>query len=178
MVNCHSGLLNVEKVTPVYNEGGIHRSKHHGAGGVSPYDGAESLVMRDIPVGGELFKNYGEGWFTERPNLGQIPGVSNYYHMLDLLSNMVELLNENDKIDISPSIIYDELIQEFKNIWDSRTLNAIYDFTWEDAQRAIKADDIGILLQSNATRSIDWLIENGKCIDHIIHRQSTIDGAG
>jgi len=178
MVNCHSGLLNVEKATPVYDEGGIHRSKHPGAGSVSPYNAAESTVTRDIPVGGELFKSYGEDWFIQRPWMGMIPVLSSYYEVLDLMSDMVDLLEENNDIDISPSTVYDELITEFKNIWDSRTLNAIYDFTWEDVRRAIVVDDFGSLLQPNATRSIDWLNENGKCIDHIVHGRSTIDGAG
>ena len=178
MVNCHSGLLNLQKATPVYDEGGIHRSKHPGAGGVSPYGADESVVIRDIPVGGELFKNYGEDWFIQRAWLGQIPVQSNYYYVLELMSDMVALLDEIDISSISPSIFYDELIQEFKNIWDSRTLNAIYDFTWEDVRRAIDANDIGFLLQPNATRSVDWLNENGKCLDHIVHKRSTIDGAG
>jgi hypothetical protein len=63
-------------------------------------------------------------------------------------------------------------------MWDSRTLNSINDFSWEDIQKAIDADDIGYLLQPNATRAIEWLNENGKCIDHVVHGRSTIDGAG
>lgn len=178
MVNCHSGLNNVDKATPVYDEGGIHRSKHPGAGAVSPYNADESVVIRDIPIGGEIFKDYGAPWFLGRPSMGNIPLESNYYKVLDLLDDMAYILEKNDGIDVSPSTIYVELIREFKIMWDSRTLNAIHDFSWEDIQKAIDADDIGYLLQPNATRAIEWLNENGKCIDHVVHGRSTIDGAG
>jgi hypothetical protein len=35
-----------------------------------------------------------------------------------------------------------------------------------------------MVYQPNATRSIEWLEENGKCIDNIYPGQSTINGAG
>ena len=62
LVNCHSGLSNVEKATPIYSEGGMHRSTHPGAGAVSPYHAGPSIVTRHIPQGGELFKYYGDSW--------------------------------------------------------------------------------------------------------------------
>jgi len=52
------------------------------------------------------------------------------------------------------------------------------DFDWEDVKKAVGAGDMGILLQQNATRSIDWLDTNGKCIDHIVSDISTLEGAG
>jgi len=179
MVNCHFGLLNVASATPIYDEGGIHRDTHPGAGSVSPYGAGESLVEYDVPVGGEIFKDYGDHWFLSRPSIGQIPIGSSYYDVLDIMIHLDMLLDEDDEMDILVPAIYEELIKEFKTIWDSRTLNAIHDFSWDDITRAIDADDMGLLLQSNATRSIDWLNENGRCIDHIVYGQnSTINGAG
>jgi hypothetical protein len=49
--------------------------------------------------------------------------------------------------------------------------------TNEGALLAIE-HDIGMTLQSNATRSHDWLSINGNCIDNIKPEPSTIDGAG
>ena len=178
LVNCHFGLLNLEKATPVYDEGGIHRSRHHGAGAVSPYEasyGGSSFVKRDIPAGGEMFKSYGENWFLGRHWLGQIPLGSNYERALELMGFLKEGC---ELLGIPPSILYDEIIQPMKTIWDSRTLNALYDFSWHEVEQALEANDIGILLQPNATRSLDFLNEHGKCLDHIVHKGSTIDGAG
>ena len=181
MVNCHFGLLNLEKATPVYDEGGVHRSKHHWAGSISPYEAYEagsSYVSRDIPAGGELFKSYGDHWFLHRTQLGQIPVTSSYADALTLMHHVKTGCEDDLDNSIHPSIMYEELFQPLQTIWDSRTLNALYDFSWEDIEVAIEKEDIGVLLQPNATRSIDWLNENGKCVDHIVHKQSTIDGAG
>jgi hypothetical protein len=81
-------------------------------------------------------------------------------------------------VDVSYSTFYNEIIREFKNIWESRTLNAIFDFGWEDMERALEAEDIGMLLQPSTIRSLEWLNENGKCIDNIVSGRSTVDGAG
>lgn len=178
MVNCHYGLLNLEKAMPIYDEAGVHRSLHHGAGGISNYeasDGGSSYVSRDIPAGGELFKGYGDHWFTHRPHLGQLPIQSSYATSLMLMSHTKAGCED---LDFEPSIMYEELWQPLKDIWDSRTLNALYDFSWKDIELAIEHEDIGVLLQPNATRSIDWLNQNGKCVDHIVHKRSTIEGAG
>ena len=178
MVNCHPGLFNVEKSTTVYDEGEIHRSKHPGAGALSPYTATESEVIRDIPIGGEIFKDYGPQWFIDRPWLGNVPLVTSYEELLDLILLMELLIDNESSIDVPASVVYNELIKEFKIIWDSRTLNGIHDFTWEDFEEAIEVDDVGFLLQRNASRSIEWLNENGKCIDHIVPKRSTINGAG
>lgn len=55
-VNCHPALLNVDKMTPVYDEP-LHRSKDPGAGAITPYHNGTTYVSRDIPAGGELFKD-------------------------------------------------------------------------------------------------------------------------
>jgi hypothetical protein len=59
-VNCNLALLNVEKATPMYDEGGLERGRHPGAGAISPYRNGTTYVSRRIPKGGELFKYYGE----------------------------------------------------------------------------------------------------------------------
>lgn len=63
-----------------------------------------------------------------------------------------------------------------RSIWDSRTLNAL-PTTFEEATIAYE-EDIGMVYQPNATRSIKWLEQNGKCVDHIKPGESTMEGAG
>lgn len=63
-INCHEALLNVEKAVPAYDEGGLHRGKHPGAGAISPYHNGTTSVSRMIPQGGELFKYYGDDWYV------------------------------------------------------------------------------------------------------------------
>jgi hypothetical protein len=73
-------------------------------------------------------------------------------------------------------MVYEDAIIPIKSIWNTRTVNALPE-TFEEALVA-QEYDIGMVYQPNATRSIEWLEENGKCIDHIYPGQSTIDGAG
>ena len=66
-INCNIALLNVAKAVPDYDEAGIHRAEHPGAGAFSPYHKGRTEVVRSIPAGGELFKFYGDYWCV--PNL-------------------------------------------------------------------------------------------------------------
>jgi hypothetical protein len=61
-VNCNPSLINIHLALPDFDEAGVHRSRHPGAGAFSPYHNGTSHVSRSIPAGGELFKNYGDDW--------------------------------------------------------------------------------------------------------------------
>jgi hypothetical protein len=173
MVNCNLGLLNV-----VYNEGGMRRNLHPGAGGITPYGPGPTKVIRDIPAGGEIFKHYGDEWFLGRHQFRKIPLSIDYLDIVQLMSNLSVKVEALNFTRLHAAVIYDDLIVPIKEIWQSRTLNALFDLSWKDIERAVDAQDMGVLLQKNATRSIDWLNEHGKCIDHIVHGRSTIEGAG
>ena len=60
--NCQLALVNMDKSTPQYDYGGLHRSRDVGAGAFSPYHNGTLRVTRDIPEGGELFAPYGDNW--------------------------------------------------------------------------------------------------------------------
>jgi hypothetical protein len=61
-VNCYAALINLEPSSPIYDEAGVHRLKHPGAGAFSPYHLGITQASRNIPAGGELFKDYGDAW--------------------------------------------------------------------------------------------------------------------
>ncbi len=70
-----------------------------------------------------------------------------------------------------------QLLLDLRTIWnESRTLNALPS-TLEELQLALE-HDLTYIYQKNATRDVKWLQEHGTCIDHIVHRPSTIQGAG
>ena len=178
MVNSHAGLQNLEKATPMYDPAGVHRARHHSAGSSSPYDAARAgsgKVIREIPAGAELFKSYGDNWFLQRTWLGQIPLSENYQRALELAGNIYAGCEE---YRCSAEDMYNELFLPFQKIWDSRTLNAYHDFSWTEMEQALDSEDIGVLLQASATRSVEYLQTHGRCLDHIVHKRSTIDGAG
>jgi hypothetical protein len=86
------------------------------------------------------------------------------------------LLTKFDRLRGSPRKDLYDLMLHFRTIWNVRDINAL-PTTYEDAQLAIR-EDIGATHQPAATRSLEWLQEYGKCIDHIIPGKSTIEGAG
>ena len=69
-----------------------------------------------------------------------------------------------------------QLLLPIKEIWNSRALNALSK-SFGEASIAYQ-EDIGTIHQPIATRSLEWLEENGKSVDHIVPRKSTIIGAG
>ena len=66
MINCNLALINVKKAIPKYDEGGLHRTTHPGAGAISYYNNGTTELIRDIPAGGELFKQYEQSWYVYR----------------------------------------------------------------------------------------------------------------
>ena len=178
-VNCHQGLLNVGKSYPQYNEGNLHRSVDPGAGAFSAYHNGTTTVIRNIPSGGELFKDYGPDWFNYRYHIfGEIPFSDNYDDARDLLQSLVSL-KSTKKHTSALHDLYD-LMRGLskKELFDSRTLNALPEKV-EDAIEATQPEkDLGTILQRNYTRNRTDLQEHGKCIDHMVPKESTIKQAG
>jgi hypothetical protein len=93
-INCNLALLNVDKALPVWDDGGLHRSRDPGAGAVTLYhNGTTPVLYRDIPAGGELFKHYGDHWFTSRPEwFSSIPLTEHYPRAQELLQAFGSLI--------------------------------------------------------------------------------------
>lgn len=173
-INCNLALLNVAKAVPNYHDGELHRSLHPAAGSITPYHNGTTLVTRTIPPGGELFKFYGDAWFTTRAVFESLPLHEDYPMAKRLLKKFFRRVGQRQSI-IRPWTYQDAIIP-IRDIWDTRLLNAL-PTTYKEALIA-NEHDIGTVHQPNATRTIGWLKENGKCVDHITPGQSTIDGAG
>ncbi|GKZ00390.1 hypothetical protein MPSEU_000992000 [Mayamaea pseudoterrestris] len=177
-INCHQGLLNVGKSFPDYDEGKLHRSLDPGAGTFTPYHNGTTKVIRDIPAGGELFKDYGPDWFDHRYHIfGQMPFADNYDDARELLQSMVELKTFKQHEPVLADLYQLMRGLSKKDLYDSRTLNALPE-RLEDAIEATKPlKDLGSILQPSYTHSLAYLQEHGKCIDHLVPKQSTISQA-
>jgi hypothetical protein len=176
VVNSLIPLENVNIAIPLHSSHGDdlpympHSSIDPGAGAITPYRAAPTIVKREIPAGGELFKNYGDTWFVTREDIfgANVPLSESFDEAQDLLYRY-------DDLDFSP--LYDTILgirEVYKN--SSRVLNALP--LNEDDLRLALEEDIGQIYQKNATRSLEWLRKQGTCVDHIVHMPSTIAGAG
>jgi hypothetical protein len=164
VMNCNLALLNTHQGHPLlYDYAGLHRSNDPGAGAFTPYHNGTTYAARDIPAGGELFKFYGDEWFISRSHMfdGNFPIKESYKLAEEILRNMTAM-----KLD--PEIqkdLYENVVVGMKEAFTSRVLGAL-PLTHEDA--IIGAEqELAVLHQPSATRDLEWLRENGRCIDNI-----------
>ena len=171
-INCNLALINVDKATPVYDTVGLHRDKDPGVGAYTPYYNVSTVVKEYIPEGGELFKYYGDHWFTTRENIfGAMPLSEDYPNAESLMLLFMELMEE------TPTETHDDLWSFLvESPFVSRTLNAVpKDRKWLDvvAQEGIRG-----VYQPNATRPLEELAAHGRCLDNIRPAPSSLPQAG
>ena len=207
-VNCIMPLVNVEDDYDARTMGmsGVTSSTSPGAGAFTPYYGRRWKAKKFIPAGMELFGNYGETYFKTRRAYDQVP-LSDNYSTIDLLlasylsiigfydnNNQYNNNNNTQQHDTSSSssssslslssdwkIGLLEYLQSLSSIWDdSKNMNAI--------PKTKDLDEIHWLLQpgrgsgyqhyNSSIRSLDWLQQNGRCMDNLKEGISTIPHAG
>ena len=180
------------------------RQVHPGTGAYSPYHirpptstsssfqqrkkKKKTNVLRNIPTGGELFKHYGESWFTTRPEIfGNIPLTQDYVLAEIIVQNFMKLRAVRSDIVIED--FYNHVVIPIQQIFDTRTLNALPKLfsevrqvhTVDNDDHMNPKDDDGIItriLQKKHQRSIHELQQTGVCLDHIRPDTSTIPYAG
>lgn len=184
--NCHFSLLNVDEHAATYDAAGLNRYTSPGAGAITPYWNRTSTAMRDIAAGSELYVDYGPNWFTSREGHFQlVPLATSYESALEFLKSYGKMLVGTDSPD---DLVEDKMMigdEAQKDLWDfikthpyvSRERQALPE-THKDGIRAIKAGDIMTVEVENSIRSIEYLEEQGKCVDNIVPKQSTIPHAG
>ena len=74
--NSFLDLINVEELRPDNTiPSQIHRRNDPGAGAFSTYHNRQSIATTSIGMGEELYVDYGQTWFQDRPHLGSVPLV-------------------------------------------------------------------------------------------------------
>jgi hypothetical protein len=169
-------LRNIDVAFPTHSSHGHdlpympHRSTDPGAGSVTTYRAAPVTVSRTIPAGGEVFVMYGDYWFTEpERNFGEnLPLTGSFVAANALLKKFAAL----------ELLVYYNAVLDVREVWksSSRVLNALPEND-EDLKLAL-GKSIEDIYQKNATRSLEWLREHGTCVDHTLHKPSTIAGSG
>lgn len=179
-VNCILELVNVVGMDNwiQFSTVGMHRSKDPGAGAFTPFYNRQVIAREEIRQGDELFDSYGEGYFGDRPDLfGNIPLNSEHHELADEL--LESYLGLQQTIDENNSLHRDwyNLMRDLgSNVWFSRALGA-----WpEDPDKAEQIANYGTVYthEERSRRSIEWLQENGLCMDHLEAKPSTLPQAG
>jgi hypothetical protein len=70
-------------------------------------------------------------------------------------------------------------MKDVASLWNPRVGNVLPTM-FEDAEAAMEfhQGDLGRLHQQNRTRDLSWLREHGRCMDTIVPKKSTLEGAG
>jgi SET domain len=175
-INCHLALFNCNKKKPSYDFVNLHRSQDPGTGAFTPYHNAPTIITHPTPAGAELFKNYGDEWFVDRESsIGRIPLQDDYVNVESLLRKLHTILDNGQLSEAIRRDLWDVLVSWPPN-WISRTMLAMPK-KYDDFEIVVKSG-IRAIHQVNATRTIDDLESNGRCIDTIRPRSSTLRQAG
>jgi SET domain len=174
LANSHTGLVNAElKLPGVIAD--LHRSRDPGAGAVTNFHDLHFVAIGgDIDVGSELFVEYGDSWFEERTALGMIPLSTDFQRANELIHSMwnsIKEVQEND--ELAMKIL--NLMIETASL-RPRLQNAIPK-TLDEFQQALHSGTASLSVP-NRIRSIEWLEENGRCLDNLRPDISTIQQAG
>lgn len=151
-------------------------SQSPGVGAFTPYHGRPTKARRNIPAGQELFVNYGEEYFVSREAYDSVP-LRQDYREADKLTKRFQILT-TAQLDLPPSVQGDLWkVVKYATTWNSRLQNTLYD-TSDDALRNLEIGGAARRHYDASIRSLDWLAENGACMDHIETGVSTVPDAG
>ena len=196
--NSFIDLINVEERRPDNTvPNGLHRLSDPGVGAFSTYHNRQSVATTTIEAGEELFVDYGQSWFVNRPYLGPIPLLGDLHRATRLVQEFRNLVHRNptslvvdqhnDTLSSSHfsrtgSLIFDELwttfVQNSEWAQDSRVLGAFRHTSneWEKLYRSNHT--LKQIRIADGLRTQEWLDEHGTCGDHIREGPSTIRQAG
>jgi len=183
MPNCHLRLTNIaEGELEHHDNAGIGNGRTDpGVGAFTPYHDRQTYVTKKVQAGQELFVDYGVNWFlTREVDMGLVPILTSYpvaNRFMDSFKDLVERITSDD----TKKEVLEEALTDLWNVilqspYKSRPHAAIPKI-FHDVKRAF---DIGIdqLEVEQSIHTIDWLSENGKCLDYIDYNNSTIPHAG
>mmetsp|Transcript_26573 Transcript_26573/g.57657 ORF Transcript_26573/g.57657 Transcript_26573/m.57657 type:complete len:503 (-) Transcript_26573:37-1545(-) len=147
-----------------------------GAGAFSYHNSFAMGASRDIEAGEELFADYGEGYLDSRSHeevYRAIPRENDF----DLAATIAATIAGEPRVPTATSIIK----RVVKLLSNERIAALLPDDPSAYAEyRNMTSEQIAFHLawRTVQRRSIDWIIENGKCLDNIDVRRSTIPQAG
>jgi len=176
LANFHPGILNMGLKRPEFQPL-LDRCVDPGAGGSSDYLGCAFQSKLEMQPGEEMFISYGDSWFLNRPEFHDVAVSYNYEESNTLLASVWGLM-QADGLSLKRNEV-EGMLSLFRKrfIKDKRTLSAL--------SRVSRIEDIERVVTRNGTaqaemklRSLEWLEENGQCMDHIYVALSSLSQAG
>jgi len=159
----------------VYDDSILDRNIDLGAGAFSYHKSRNTTAYRDITAGEELLHDYGEEWLESPSRYKSFQDAARESNYVSA-GNIVQRFRLDNLDDASISVV-----QEIVNIYDKRTASILPKSRLAN-ESILKDTDESIAINlgkaSVQQRSADWLIQNGRCMDNIVPRISTLPQAG
>ena len=179
LTNYHTVLYNTRVGKEHYVDTMTPRaSGSPGIGAYSYYVGNLFHATKNISAGEEIFTNYGEAYFDDRPAMAQhIPREEDFVKAVEVVRKI-----EDEIGDIS-----DEMLQALRSIAkviNERVSNILpqtlkeYKVLMETSGNDDEALQTSIAKSTLIPRTIDWIKSEGNCIDNLVSQNSTLSHAG
>mmetsp|Transcript_36498 Transcript_36498/g.53508 ORF Transcript_36498/g.53508 Transcript_36498/m.53508 type:complete len:653 (+) Transcript_36498:90-2048(+) len=188
----HAGIVNVdwnrfnildryrtESNNEASNVGSLDRNKDAGAGAISEFFGVNARSSRPIAAGTEFFPDFGKDWAEAQEEDAEETGAitrAQYEKADQILTDFKALTSRFSDFfdDETKQETWDILIQD---VVSDRNIKELLPRTFDEAERVA---DIGTGIEHNpeVIRSLEWLEENGQCMDNLVFGPSSIPAAG
>lgn len=155
----------------------LHRSKDPGVSGFTGFHNQKMITLESIPAGGEIFVAYGEHWFLSRPDEMSTVPLPDNFEVIDGFLQKFKKLKGKYQRSHNPEFtkdLWDTI--SFVHIYETRNTNAL-PRTYDDLEQALIVGSAKSF-EPYSVYTIDWLKENGRCMDNIRPGNSTIEQAG
>ncbi|CAB9512057.1 Guanylate cyclase [Seminavis robusta] len=173
LANSHPGMILCENDGP--SRPNILGGHVVNGAGSSPYQNQAFLATTDVPAGHELFVEYGDSWFEER--FDKSFGLSDDYARSNVMVEkwQTSILDTHRDKQEQNSTLWDELEQlllQAVEPLDPRLHEVLgrLDLVRKnnDTKRfAAKDNPAAYAAVPQAPRSVEWLYQEGMCLDHI-----------
>jgi len=178
LCNYHTYLVNAEGHPEGYDYEAVDRFVHPSAGAFSYHKGQHFKATRTITAGEELFVDYGSSWLDSREGTfaDYVPRNDDFVKAAEILLIMRETyLNSTSEIN-------DGAISTFihaTRVFDDRVASLIPDTKakYEAVENHLYEDSLYAMAIAKSTvinRGVNWIKENGLCMDNILPGKSTI----
>jgi hypothetical protein len=171
--NSYPGLVNTNIRAPG-RTADLHRGRDPGTGASTTYHNSLFQATQEIEPGAEIFMDYGSNWFKRRTEeFGLIPLRKDFAKADALLKKFWKITGGN----IDTELANDTWALTWRYLKDEPRAATAMPKDMADVKCAIET---GTAKRSHPNRiqSLEWIEENGQCLDNIRPASSTIQQAG
>jgi hypothetical protein len=188
LANYHSGVHNVE-----FDQGSVWLRQretfttagqaHPSRGGISHLHNLTMRATSSIPMGMELFANYGDVWDAADVSIFQDKLVRQDFTDADLLLDRITTYLDQFP-DMSDSLKADSLDFMLRKVLDqaggfrSKAIQSLLPNSVERLAEVQQAGGSFLYRNADMVKTPQWLKKNGLCVDNLEVKPSTIPAAG